>query len=67
MADEIPGGAISAALGLYSEGNTAEAQALALVAIASALNQLARVMRTASWRTSKRRRGTAYRPAANTP
>jgi hypothetical protein len=31
-------------LGQYSEGNTAEAQALALVAVASALNQLAHVM-----------------------
>jgi stage V sporulation protein SpoVS len=44
VADEDPGGAISSALGQYNGGNTAEAQALGAGAIASALNQLARVV-----------------------
>jgi hypothetical protein len=41
MASEDPGGLISAAIGAFNEGKTADAQALALVAIATAINQLA--------------------------
>jgi hypothetical protein len=56
MADEDPSGAISAALGQYSEGNTAEAQALAL-------NQLAHVMENLQKGVGER----LYRPAAIAP
>ena len=44
MANEDPGGLISAAIGAVNEGKTADAQALALVAIATAINQLAIVV-----------------------
>jgi hypothetical protein len=39
-----PGGLISVAIGEYNQGNPAEAQAMALIAIATALNQFADVV-----------------------